>query len=79
MKGLLIWLWLSQGADVTTTAIALHRGCVERTYWSWQSSHHRSQASSQLRLCSRGALRVWPMAARCSLARLRLRPLPQRC
>lgn len=34
MKGLLLWLWLSQGADVATTAIALHRGCVERTYYT---------------------------------------------
>jgi hypothetical protein len=34
MKTLLIWLWLSQGADVGTTAVALHRGCVERTYWT---------------------------------------------
>lgn len=29
MKGLLIWLWLAQGADIGTTAIALDRGCVE--------------------------------------------------
>jgi hypothetical protein len=29
MKGLLIWLWLAQGADLGTTAIALNRGCVE--------------------------------------------------
>jgi hypothetical protein len=34
MKGLLLWLWLAQGADITTTAIGLNRGCVERTYWS---------------------------------------------
>lgn len=34
MKSLLIWLWLSQSADISTTAIALHRGCVEKTYWS---------------------------------------------
>lgn len=34
MKTLLVWLWLSQSADVATTAVALHRGCVERTYYS---------------------------------------------
>jgi hypothetical protein len=34
MKPFLIWLWLAQGADVGTTVAALHRGCVERTYWS---------------------------------------------
>lgn len=34
MKGLLIWLWLAQGADVGTTVAALHKGCVESTYWS---------------------------------------------
>lgn len=38
MKGLLLWLWLAQGADATTTAVALHRGCVERTYYSAQRS-----------------------------------------
>ncbi len=29
MKGLLIWLWLAQGADIGTTAVAMNRGCVE--------------------------------------------------
>lgn len=29
MKGLLLWLWLAQGADMGTTAVALQRGCVE--------------------------------------------------
>lgn len=34
MKGLLIWLWLAQSADISTTVVGLNRGCVERTYWS---------------------------------------------
>lgn len=29
MKELLIWLWLAQGADIATTAIAIERGCTE--------------------------------------------------
>lgn len=34
MKALLLWMWLSQAADLSTTAVGLHRGCVEQTYWT---------------------------------------------
>jgi hypothetical protein len=58
MKGLLIWLWLSQGADVTTTAIALHRGCVERTYWSGNPAIIASGKLSATFVLSFGAPRM---------------------